>query len=206
MSWIVAWAAGWACGCGGTTGVVSSGAFCAAGVSSWSFCGGAAGGVCEGLACGFCSVLGVGCEGGGAPGSGLSRRNCWAPSVFGSFPFSEGLAGVCWVEDGALGDAGGVCSAGGFCAPSPSAMPESKLNSKATNPNPNRVLFRLHVAELLLKKRSSPSFWIELRESDAGNSPEVGPKTRNRRSNPCIPLRTKLRQAQTTWNFCFLLC
>jgi hypothetical protein len=84
-------------------------------------------------------------------------------------------------------------------------MPESKLNSKAKNPNPNRVLFRLHVAELLLKKRFSPSFLIELRESDAGNSPEVGPKTQNRRSNPCILLRTKPRQAQTTWNFCFLL-
>jgi len=136
-------------------------------------------------------------------GRGIVQVQLLGAPVPGSLPFSEGLAGVCSVEDCAPEEEGDFCSAGGFCARS--AMPESKLNSKATTPNPNRVLFRLHVAELLLKKRSSPSFWIELRESDAGNPPEVGPKTRNRSGNSCLSLRTKLRQAQTTWNFCFLL-
>jgi hypothetical protein len=80
-----------------------------------------------------------------------------------------------------LGEEGGFCSAGGFWARS--AMPESKLKSRAAsacNPNACSTVYSdmfYTWRELLLKKRSSPSFWIGLRESDAGNPPEVGPKT-----------------------------
>jgi hypothetical protein len=84
-------------------------------------------------------------------------------------------------------------------------MLESKLNNKAASPNPNRLLFGLYLAELLFKKRSSPSLWIELRESDAGNSTEVGLRTRNPPRNPRVSFRARLRQAQTTWNFFILV-